>query len=301
MVTLASPASAADPAQDPPRRILVSAGDESEIRTSYVETVDVSHVLVPVVVRDASGRPVTDLSRSEFEILDEGEPQELASFGMEARPVWVILALDTSPSMEPHRLAVQHAALDFVKAQGEKTALALVTFKQGVFLDLDFTRDRGAMEDAIAAVRTGGDSTALLDTLEATARHLENLDGARVAVLFTDGTDTAHPLHEAEERLSSGLEAAQGRDVSTYTVAFGPRAAHGLLRRVSDETGGEALTAATEKDLAAAFAHVAESVGSRYLLTFRPASLGRPGFRSIEVNVSRPGLRVVARRRYLAQ
>jgi VWFA-related protein len=263
--------------------------------------VDVSMVLVPVVVRDASGRPVTDLVRSDFTLLEQGEPRELASFGLEDRPVWVILALDTSPSMKPHELAVKHAALDFVAAQSEKTSLALVTFNDGVFLDLDLTGEKRVMAEAIAAVRTGGDSTALLDTLEAVARHLDGRDGGRVAVLFTDGTDTVHPLHAAEERLRSGLDAAISRDVSAYTVAFGPRAAHGLLGRIADETGGEAIEAATVKDLDAAFARVAESVGSRYLLAFKPTRVAEPGFRSIEVRVSRPGLRVAARRRYLAQ
>jgi VWFA-related protein len=276
-----------------------SAGDLAE--QPFVERVDVSLVLVPTVVRDARGKPVTDLRREDFRIFDEGEPQEIAAFGLESRQVSVALALDTSPSMERHRHPVKRAALEFVRRQREETAFSLVTFNEGVFLDLDFTTDRDSMENAIAAARIGGDATALLDTLGATARHLEARGGARVAILFTDGTDTVHPLHEAEARLSAGIEAAVQRDVSAYTVAFGPRAARSLLRRIADETGGEALVAATRDDLAAAFTQIAESVGNRYLLGFKPPEVDSPGFRRIEVQVSRSGLSVVARRRYLAR
>ncbi len=266
-----------------------------------MERVDVSLVLVPTVVRDARGKPVTDLRREDFRIFDEGEPREIAAFGFEARQVSMVLALDTSPSMESHQLPVRRAALEFVRRQREGTAFSLVTFNEGIFLDLDFTTDRDSMEDAIAATRIGGDATALLDTLGAAARHLEAREGARVAILFTDGTDTVHPLHEAEARLSAGVEAALRRDVSTYTVAFGPRAARGLLRRIADDTGGEALVAATRDDLAAAFARISESVSNRYLLGFKPPEVDSPAFRRIEVKVSRDGLKVVARPRYMAR
>ncbi len=287
---------------------LPAAGTEEPARTDdktsqpgWVETVAVSLVLVPVVVRDASGHPVTDLAREDFTVLDEGVPVALASFGREARPVSVILALDLSPSMQPHELAARAAALEFIRSQAEGTACSLVIFNEGVYLDLDFSTVRREMEDAISAARLGGDRTALFDALAASARHLDRREGARIAVVFTDGTDTVYPQEQAEAALAKGIDAALSRDVAIYTVAFGPRAARGILRRVADETGGEALVADSASNLSSAFAHVAESVGSRYLLAFRPPERAEPGYRKITVKLSRPGLRVTARSRYPAR
>jgi VWFA-related protein len=268
---------------------------------SYVESISVALVLVPVVVRDSTGHPVTDLSREDFTILDEGEPVPLEAFGLEARPVSVVLALDLSPSMRPHEYPAKGAALEFIRGQREGTAFSLVVFNEGVYLDLDFTVSGREMEAAVAAARLGGDRTALFDAVEASARHLARRDGARIVVLFTDGTDTIYELDEAGKKLIDAIEAALTRDVSVYTVAFGPRAARGILRRVADETGGEALVADTPADLAGAFAHVAESVGNRYLLAFRLPAVKEPGFRSIEVRLSRPDLHVVSRTRYFAR
>lgn len=282
-----------------PRAVEASRGAEPQPpQTPFVDKVDVTLVLVPVVVRDGEGRPITDLAQEEFSVLDEGVLQPIAAFGREARPLAFLLALDMSPSMQPHEGAVKRAALEFVRAQREDASFALTTFSDAVVLEQDFTRERKILEGAIGAVRTGGDNTALLDALAAASRHLEKIDAGRVAVVFTDGTETVHPLDEAEARLGAAVEDAFRRDVAIYTVAFGPRAARGLLRRVADETGGEAFAAEADRDLPAAFAAVGASVGSRYLLGYKPPAGAPKGFRRIEVTVARPGCRVVARRGY---
>src|ERR1700678_558573 len=42
-------------------------------------------VQLEVVVRDAHGQPVSGLKKSDFEILDEGKPRDIAAFSMETR------------------------------------------------------------------------------------------------------------------------------------------------------------------------------------------------------------------------
>ena len=267
----------------------------------FTEEVNVTIVLIPVVVRDASGRPVTDLVREDFTVLEEGVPQPLDFFGREARPVSIVLALDTSWSMRPHELAVKSAALEFVKGQREGTAFALEVFNDVVLLEKDFTESRKAAEDAIGALRAQGENTALYDALAAASRHLEKREGGRIVVLFTDGTETVQVGDGALGRLGEAIADAVRRDVSVYTVAFGPKAARLVLDRMSAETGGESFTAGTADDLRAAFAHVAESVGSRYLLSYRLPRPGSTGYRKIDVRVARPGLRVAARKGYYAR
>jgi len=267
---------------------------------SMVETVDVSMVLVPVVVRDASGRPVSDLAEKDFTILEEGEPQPIAAFGRESRPVSIVLALDTSPSMKGQDLGARRAAIDFVRGQVREAAFAVETFNDAVHLEIGFTTDRKAVEETIAALRLGGDNTALFDALTDSAVRLDSVQGGRIAVIFTDGTETLHPQDESERRLAEAVEAATRRDVSVYTVAFGPRAATSVLKTVAEATGGEAFSAGTVKDLSAAFSGIAESVGSRYLLGYRAPS-GVSGFRRIEVKIARPDLRVAARRGWFAR
>src|SRR3970282_1674033 len=52
-----------------------------------------------VTVVDASNRLVTDLTRDDFEVFDNGRPQEITIFDNEVRPFTVVVMLDTSVSM----------------------------------------------------------------------------------------------------------------------------------------------------------------------------------------------------------
>src|SRR5436190_15847823 len=57
-------------------------------------------VKVFVTVTDRDGRLVTTLTRDNFEVRDEGQPQPLAQFDNKPQPIRLIVMLDVSGSME---------------------------------------------------------------------------------------------------------------------------------------------------------------------------------------------------------
>ncbi len=59
---------------------------ESEISTKDTDTaikVEVNLVLVPVVVKDSSGNPVSGLKKEDFQLFDNGKPQTVSTFSVE--------------------------------------------------------------------------------------------------------------------------------------------------------------------------------------------------------------------------
>ncbi|MGC2475986.1 MAG: VWA domain-containing protein, partial [Candidatus Sulfotelmatobacter sp.] len=59
---------------------------ESEISTKDTDTaikVEVNLVLVPVVVKDSSGNPVSGLKKEDFQLFDNGKPQQVSTFSVE--------------------------------------------------------------------------------------------------------------------------------------------------------------------------------------------------------------------------
>jgi len=73
---------------------------------------DVDEVLLTCAVVDEKGRSVTDLSRGDFHIWEDGAPQSTSSFLHQDQPVSLGIVIDNSGSMRDKRAAVNAAALN---------------------------------------------------------------------------------------------------------------------------------------------------------------------------------------------
>jgi len=279
----------------------------------YVEAVGVNLVLVPVVVWDEGepsppgrpprGGPVRGLEREDFTVLEEGTPQPIVSFSSEPLPASIAVALDNSRSMEGQLWSARKAVLEFIEEQPGYSAVSLLAFNDQVFMEQDFTLDRKLLERAASSIGAEGMLTALNDALRIGSMHLARRLGVRVLVIFTDGEDTVD--ENGEGRLRTAIDAALAADVTVFAVAFGPAAlaedsspGGRALQAMTSETGGMLLRARGAGDLREAFGRLAEGLGSRYVLGFEPPEPEKGGYRSLEVRVSRPGVRVFARRGY---
>jgi hypothetical protein len=69
----------------------------------------VSLVRADAVAMDASGRVVAGLTKDDFSVLDEGNPQSLVNFTFEEEPLDLILLFDTAGSMRGKLLSVVRA------------------------------------------------------------------------------------------------------------------------------------------------------------------------------------------------
>ena len=81
-------------------------------RPSFRSTIDL--VMLNVTVTGPGGRYVADLSGEDFQVFEDGRPQELAYFSPANVPLSVSLVLDTSSSMDEQMPLSKQAAMDFV-------------------------------------------------------------------------------------------------------------------------------------------------------------------------------------------
>jgi hypothetical protein len=76
-------------------------------------SVEVNEVIVPVTVTDDKGRFVSNLEKKDFQILDEGKPQEIRFFSRErSQPVVSGILLDLSNSSRTQWKSFQSAATE---------------------------------------------------------------------------------------------------------------------------------------------------------------------------------------------
>ena len=181
--------------------------------------VNTALVTVPVVVTDRYGQFVTGLSRNDFRLQENGEPQQITSFSSTEAPFNVALLIDTSRSTRNKLGAIRKAALNFIKQLQPNDRVLIVTFDEKVNFLGDFTSDRRELERAIRSIKSSY-LTSLYDALHRTiTEKLAPIKGRKAIVALTDGIDT----WSRQATYESTLELVANTGVSSYAIQYDTR------------------------------------------------------------------------------
>jgi tight adherence protein B len=237
---------------------LVDSMLESDGRTTLVVTVD--------------GEQIGDdgISADAFSVTENGETIE----GLEVTPIieeteappsTVVIAFDISGSAEGAPIdAARDAATSLVESvvpQG--VAVGLVSFNSEAEAVVTPTTDITVLVEAIAGLEAGG-NTALYDGIVLAAELLDVREGERSILLFTDGADTA-----SDATLDDAVAASVEADAPLINVALiTPDQDPEVLTALTEETEGRLLEAEAVSELEDAFAQVARSLTSQYVIRY---------------------------------
>jgi len=275
-------------------------------------------VNVFATVRDKKNGIVADLSKDDFKIFEDGVEQKVTYFTKEVdMPISLALLMDTSGSMQFIMDAEKEAASSFVEEVMRKKDEALVmSFDTDVDLLADFTEDTGELRRAIRRaqvnasgpiVTTGtipsqGGGTNLFDAVYLACHdELANEAGRKAIILVTDAEDNGSKMS-----LGNAAEAAQRADtVLHFLLISDPRNSEGygggIASRLAQETGGRVINVRNEKSLEKALDVLSEELRSQYVLGYSSTNTARDGtFRRIKVEVTRPDVKILARKGYYA-
>jgi Ca-activated chloride channel family protein len=256
----------------------------------------VAVVRLPVVVTDREGEPVRGLRRADFDVWEDGKPQEIAFFAEgppgETLPLYLGLLLDTSGSMERDLRQAANAAVRFVTALDEATDVTLVDFDSAVRLGRFSPPSYPHLFERIRTQQTGG-RTALYDAVGVYLSRSIARRGQHILVLYTDGGDTASSITFG--RLQHLLRMT---DVLVYAIGYlehQPSSARlrqqMRITQIADETGGEAYFPSSGSRLDDVYARILRNVAARYTIGYVPLEPPEDGeYRRIDVRVTRPDL-----------
>src|SRR5579871_261658 len=125
---------------------------------------DARLVLVPVSVTDPMQRLVTGLSRDNFEVFEDKEPQQIQNFSSEDVPISLGIILDMSGSMADKVDRVREAVNQFCDAANPQDEFFMVTFADEPRLSSDFTNNpEDLKKELLFSIPKG--RTSLLDAI----------------------------------------------------------------------------------------------------------------------------------------
>jgi Ca-activated chloride channel family protein len=195
-------------------------GDDAFRFKSGVELVNVT-----ATVSDDNGHFVTGLSKDDFAIYEDGQPQEISQFSNERVPVSLGILLDTSGSMTPDKMSSARSAIDrfIFDLLGKDDELFFMQFASVPDLLQGWTFDRRAISRAAGQVTAAG-GTAMYDAIaQALPIAADGRNQKKAILIISDGNDTnsrtsvgalRNMIRESEVMVYAlGVD---GNDVSTY-------------------------------------------------------------------------------------
>ena len=293
-------------------------------------------VAVYATVTDGRGRLITDLTRDDFAVDDNGKRQSLTLFSNDVQPITLVMLLDRSSSMKPNFDLEAQGAEAFVRSMGPGDKARIGSFANEIRIDPDeFSSDRERLLRIIRQDLQEPGPTPLWNAVDLGITKLLRQQGRRVVLVFSDGVDEPMNFKSHNSSLRSVTKRAEENDVMVYAIGLSgdnaqpgvgrsswpgamggrgiPRGGSGGgffqrpfnigpdpgLKDLAAATGGGYFDLTSTVDLLSAFRRVANELHHQYALGFTPAALdGKMHELQLKINDARAVVR--ARKRYLA-
>jgi Ca-activated chloride channel family protein len=294
-------------AQAPPQKGFSPAPGPTADLGDQTIRLDVTRVPVLFTVADKKGHFVTDLTKDEFEVIENKRQQTILDFNGESNlPLRLAVLIDTSNSIRDRFKFQQEAATDFVETVVRPVLdrAIVVSFDTSAELVADMTDDIEKLNTSIRELRPGG-GTALYDAIFFACK--EKLQDQppekfrRAMVILSDGDD-----NQSRYTREQALEMAQKADVVIYTISTNRTGQElegdKVLHYFAQETGGQAFSPFKASDLAQSFENIANELRHQYIVVYRPEPLKADGqYHTLDIRVKgRKDLVVRARHGYYA-
>ncbi len=276
------------PVARPPDAQQQAAPNDEQPTTTF--KVNVKLVNVFTTVTDPGGAPVSSLKQEDFQVFEDGKPQQIAVFHRESElPLSIVVAIDTSLSTRGDQKLELESARRFAHAILRPIdGLSLFQFSEIVDQLTPFTADVRVIDKAINRVHSGS-ATALYDTLYLGSDALMERRGRKVMVVITDGGDTVSKVNYQE-----AIRVAQQAEVILYSIIIVPiensagrdtGGEHALIQ-LSRDTGGKYFYASGMQQLDAAFRQISDELRTQYLIAYYPNSrVTDSDYRRIDIKI----------------
>ncbi len=291
--------------------------------------VQVDLVNVFFSVHTKKGALIGNLAKDDFTIFEDGKQQDIKYFTKESDlPLTLGLLIDVSRS-QMNLIGIEQSAASqfFDQVIRPKDLAFVISFGADADLLQDYTSSHKLLQHALADLKVNSGvsglqpgpvptassprGTILYDAVYLAAdQQLHGQVGRKALVLITDGDDQG-----SRYSVTQAIEAAQRADAIVYSIYYVDHSFYasggfgltfggsgeGVLRRISEETGGRVFKVDSKHSLHDVFTELQEEMRTQYAIAYLPTNAAKDGsFRRIEIRTNNKDYRVQARRGYYA-
>ena len=271
---------------------------------------DSSLVVIPTHVTTEMGASITDLTRDNFQLIEDNVEQSIVHFDKDDAPLSIGLLFDRSGSMRDKMQKAEEAVTAFFKTANTEDEFFLVEFSDRARLTVPFTPDSGMLFERISHTKPFG-MTSLLDAIHLSLGQMKKARHLRKAlVVISDGGDN-WSRHSAREVRNTLIES----DVQLYSMGiFDPdystkheaetRNGPALLDELARQTGGRNFAVDNLNDLPSISAKIGNELRNEYLLGYYSNTVRDGKYHQVRVKLTGtddlPPLRTYFRKGYYA-
>jgi Ca-activated chloride channel family protein len=258
-------------------------------------------VNIAVTVRDAQGQLVSDLGPDDFVVYEDDKPQQLEVFARASEPgqndalaLDLGLLLDTSESMAEQMKLTRESALRFLDAIPRARDLLVVFFDQDIRVSRYDSEHQQGLIDRIVEMKGAG-NTALYDAITVYLARVQESEGRKVLVLFSDGEDSRSTIN-----LGELVSLVRSANVAIYAISFAGSSfslgsnryisARSFLASLAELTGGDIYSPASARDLPGIYQKIVDALAGQYVIGFVSNNLKKDGkYRKLRIELSDKG------------
>jgi VWFA-related protein len=271
---------------------------------------NVKVVSILATVLNKQGQIVHDLSKDDFNVLENGRPQTIKYFSRDTDlPLTLGLMVDTSMSQVQVIESERAASFRFIDQvlRENKDKVFVMKFDMAVQTSQELTSSRDKLRQSLAFVDTPtrnelrnqyGGGTLLFDAVVKASREImSQQQGRKALIIMSDGGENG-----SDATMQEAIDAAHRSDTMVYSILFGGTEGRSILQRMSKETGGGYFEVTKKFNIDQVFGAIEDELRSQYNLGYVsdvPVRISE--FRKLQLTVKEKGFAVQAREKYWAQ
>ena len=290
------------PAPEKPKKI--------ENMPDYSITVNVPLVDLDVLVTTKDGQTIPGLKKENFRIIEDGAPQQIATFNQTKAPITAVLLVEFASTNYDFLVEALRASYAFANTLQKDDWVSVISYDMKPYILVDFTQDKREVVAALNQLRMPGFSeTNLFEALFYTLDRTDRIEGKKYIILVTTGFDSFSKIN-----LDQILKKVKStKDVTIYPISVGFAAreycevhhcrtrgfipattmdylqADNEVKTFASLTGGRAYFPRFQGELPEDFQQIAADIRNQYTISYHPTNAKLDGtYRKLKVELQAP-------------